>query len=45
MEHNIVLHQHSAALDIGTVNRATLNSVTMTNAISNSETINQCNIK
>ena len=42
-EHKIVLHQHSAAFNIGTVNRETLNS-TLKNAISNSKTLNQCNI-
>ena len=39
-EHNIVLHQHSAAFNIVTINSATLK-----NAISNSKTLNQCNIK
>ena len=41
----IVLHYHSAALNIGTVNSTILNSVTMKNARSNSEALNQCNIK
>ena len=39
-EHNIVLHKHSAAFNIVTINSATLK-----NAISNSKTLNQCNIK
>ena len=44
-EHNIVLHEHSAAFNIGTVNNATSNSAPLKNAISNSKTLNQCNIK
>ena len=40
MEYNIVLHQHSAALNIGNVNSAKLK-----NAISNSETLSLCKIK
>ena len=39
-EHNIVLHQHSAAFNIGTIN-----SVTLKNAISNSKILNQCSVK
>ena len=39
-DHNTVLHQHSAAFNIGTVNSATLK-----NAISNRKTLNQCNVK
>ena len=39
-EHNVVLHEHSVALNIGTVNSATLKYV-----IINSETLNQCSIK
>ena len=39
-----MLHQHSAAFTFGTVNSATLSSATLKNAISNSETLNQCNI-
>ena len=45
VEHNIVLHQHGLALNIGPVNSATLNSTTLKNAIWNSETLNQCHIK
>ena len=33
-------HQHSVAFNIGTVTSATLK-----NAVSNSKTLNQCNIK
>ena len=44
-EHNIVLREHSAAFNIGTVNNATSNSTPLKNAISNSKTLNQCNIK
>ena len=44
VEHNIVLHEHSAALNAGTVNSATFNSETLKNAISNRETLKQCNI-
>ena len=44
-EHNIALHQHSPAFNIGTINSATSISVTLKNAISNSKTLNQCNIK
>ena len=40
MEHNIVLHKHNAALNIGSVNIGTLKNV-----ISHSETLNQCKIK
>ena len=43
-EHNIVLHQHSEAFNIGTINSATLNIGTLKNAISNSKTLNQCNL-
>ena len=39
-DHNTVLHQHSAAFNIGTVNSATLK-----NAISNRKTLDQCNVK
>ena len=44
-EHNIVLHQHCAAFNIGTINSATLNTATLKNLKSNSKTLNQCNIK
>ena len=40
VEHNTVLQQHSAALNIGPVNSATWKK-----SISNSETLNQCNTK
>ena len=40
-----MLDQHSTVLNIGTVNSATLNSLTLKNAISDSETLHQCNIK
>ena len=40
-----MLHEHSAASIFGTANNVTLNSVTLKNATSNSETLNQCNIK
>ena len=40
-----MLHQHSVAFNIGTVNSATSNSATLKNAISNSKTLNQCNVK
>ena len=40
-----MLHQHSAAFNIGAINSATLNSAPLKNAISNSKTLNQCNIK
>ena len=39
-DYNIALHQHSAAFNIGT-----LNSATLKNAISNSKTLNQPNVK
>ena len=41
----IALHKHSAALHIVTEKGAVLNCVTLKNAISNSEILNQCNIK
>ena len=44
-EDNIVLHQHSAAFNLGTINSATSISATLKNAISNSKILNQCNIK
>ena len=44
-EHNIVLHQHTSALNIGTVKSATLYNATLKNAISNTKRLNQCNIK
>ena len=40
MQHNIVLHQHSAALNIGKVNSAILK-----NAISNIKKLSLCKIK
>ena len=43
-EHNIVLHQHSEAFNIGTINCAALNIATLKNAISNNKTLNQCNL-
>ena len=45
MEHKIVLHKDSAALNTGTVSSAILTSATLKNVISNSKTLNQCNIK
>ena len=38
MEHDIVLHEHSAELNRGAVPRAVLNSATLKNETSNSET-------
>ena len=43
-EHNIVLHQHSEAFNIGTINCAALNIATLKNAISNNKTLYQCNL-
>ena len=40
-----MLHQHSTVFNIGTVNSAKLNSATLKDAISNSKTLNQWNIK
>ena len=40
-----MLHQHSAAFNIGTINSATWNSATLKNAILSGKTLNQCNIK
>ena len=46
VEHGIVIHKHSTALNIGTVNSTKLKSVTrLKTATSNSETLNLCNIK
>ena len=44
-EDNIVLHQHSAVFNLGTINSATSISATLKNAISNSKRLNQCNIE
>ena len=43
-EHNIVLHQHSVAFNIGTINSTTLKSATLKNAISNSKTLNSATL-
>ena len=39
MEHNVMQHLHSSTLD-----SATINSATWKSAISNSETLKQCNV-